>query len=128
MIKPKKRHLFGMNDRVGANLLTRLRVDFSDLKLHKFDHRFNCGSPLCSCGQGSESSVHFFLHCQLYIDLRRVLLDSVPEIIFNDVRVYPDQRMCHILLYGSESFNSVANIMILESTIRYIKDSKRFKV
>ena len=58
-----------MNDRVGVSLLTRLRVDFSDLKLHKFDHRFNCGSPLCSCGQGSESTVHFFLHCQLYIDL-----------------------------------------------------------
>ena len=113
---------------VGVNLLTRLRVDFSDLKLHKFNHRFNCDSPLCSCGQSSESTVHFFLHCQLYIDLRRVLLDIVSEIILNDVRVYPDQRMCHILLYGSESFNSVANRMILEATIRYIKDSNRFKV
>ena len=43
-----------------------------------------------------ESAVHFFLHCQLYIDLRRVLLDSVSEIILNDVRVYPDQHMCQI--------------------------------
>ena len=128
LIRPKKRHLSGRNDRVGVNLLTRLRVDFSDLTLHKFNHRFNCDSPLCSCGQSSESTVHFFLHCQLYIDLRRVLLDSVSEIILNDVRVYPDQHMCHILLYGSESFNSVANRMILKSTVRYIKDSKRFKV
>ena len=127
LIRPKKKHLFGMNDRVGIDLLTRLRVDFSDLKLHKFDHRFNCDSPVCSCGQGSESSVHFFLHCQLYIGLRGALLDSVSEIIFN-VPVYPDQHMCYILLYGSENFSSVANIMILESTIRYIKDSKRFKV
>ena len=70
LIRPKNRHLFGMNDRVGVNLLTRLRVDFSDLKLHKFDHRFNCGSPLCSCGQGSESTVYLFLHCRLCIDLR----------------------------------------------------------
>ena len=106
----------------------RLRVDFSDLKLHKFNHRFNCDSPLCPCGQSSESTVHLFLHCQLYTDLRRVLLDSISEIILNDVRVYPDQHMCHILLYGSESFNNVANRMILESTIRYIKDSNRFKV
>ena len=105
-----------------------MRVDFSDLKLHKFNHRFNCDSLLCSCGQSSKSTVHFFLHCQLYTDLRRVLLDSVSEIILNDVRVYPDQHTCHILLYGSESFNSVANRMILESTIRYIKDSNRFKV
>ena len=117
-----------MNDRVGVNLHTRLRVDFSDLKLHKFDHRFNCGSSLCSSGQGSESTVHFFLQCQLYIDPRRVLLDSVSEIIFNDVRVHPDQHTCHIFLYGGESFNSVANRMILESTVRYIKDSNRFKV
>ena len=57
-----------------------------------------------------------------------MLLDSVSQIISIDVRVYPDHHMCHILLYGSESFNSVANRMILESTIRYIKDSKRFKV
>ena len=28
LIRPKKRHLFGMNDRVGVNLLKRLRVDF----------------------------------------------------------------------------------------------------
>ena len=109
--KAKKRHLFGINDRVGVNLLTRLRVDFSDLKLHKFDHKFNCDSPLSSCGQSSESTVHFFLHCQLYTDLRRVLLDSVSEIILTDVRVYPDQHMCHILLYGSESFNRAANRM-----------------
>ena len=128
LIRPKQRHLFGINDRVGVNLLTTLRVDFSDLKLHKSNHRFNCDSPLCSCGQSSESTVHFFLHCQLYTDLRRVLLDSVSEIILNDVRVYPDQHMRHILLYGSESFNSVANRMISESTIRYIKDSNRFKV
>ena len=117
-----------MNDRVRVNLLTRLRVGFSDLKLHKFNHWFNCDSPFCSYGQSSESTVHFFLHCQLYIDLRRVLLDSVSDIILSDVRVYPDQHMCHILRYGSESFNSVAKKMILESTIRYIKDSKRFKV
>ena len=85
-----------------------------------FDHRFNCNSPLCSCDQRSESTVHFSLHCQLYIDMRGVLLDSVSEIIFNDVRVYPDQHMCQIFLYGSESFNSVENRIILQSTVTYI--------
>ena len=42
LIRPKKKHLFGINDVTGARLLTRLRIDFSDLRLHKFDHRFNC--------------------------------------------------------------------------------------
>ena len=81
-----------MNDRARVNLLTRLRVDFSDLRLHKFDHRFNCDSPLCSCGQGSESTVHFFAALPVKYWSDGVLLDSVSEIIFSDVRVYPDQH------------------------------------
>ena len=35
LIRPKKKDLFGMNDRVGVNLLTSLKVDFSYFKLHK---------------------------------------------------------------------------------------------
>ena len=35
LTRPKKKDLFGMNDRVGVNLLTSLRVDFSYFKLHK---------------------------------------------------------------------------------------------
>ena len=59
----------------------------------------NCDFSLCSCGQSSESTVHFFLHCHLYIDLRRVPLDRVSEIILNDVRVYPDQHVSYSLLW-----------------------------
>ena len=65
----------------------------------------------------TDSTVAF--HC---VRVVRVLLDSLSEIICNDVRVYPDQHMCHILLYGGESFNNVANRMILQPTVRYIKD------
>ena len=103
--KTKKKHLFGINDIAGARLLTRLRVDFSDLRQHKFHHRFNCDSPTCTCGRGLESVEHFFLHCQFYADQRRVLIDSVSEVIGNEVQVYPEQHLCCIFLYGSESFN-----------------------
>ena len=127
LIRPRKKHLFGIDDIAGTRLLTRLRVDFSDLRLHKFNHRFNCDSPMCTCGRGFESVEHFFLQCQFYADQRGVLIDSVSEVIGNEVQVYPEQHLCCIFLYGSESFNSVANKMILESTIRYIKDTKRFK-
>ena len=126
LIRPKKKHLFGINDIAGARLLTRLRVDFRDLRLHKFNHRFNCGSSTCTCGRGLESVEHFFLHCQFYADRRRVLIESVSEVIGNEVQVYPEQHLCCIFLYGSESLNSVAN-KIVESTIRYIKDTKRFE-
>ena len=127
LIRPKKEHLFGINDIAGARLLTRLRIDFSDFRLHKFDHRFNCDSPACTCGRGLESVEHFFLHCHFYADQRRVLIDSVSEVIDNEVEVYPEQHLCYIFLYCNENFNSVTNKMILESTIRYIKDTTRFK-
>ena len=129
LIRSKTKHLFGINDIAGARLLTRLWVDFSDLRPHKFDHRFNCDSPTCKYGRSLESAENFFLHCQFYADQRRVhmLIDSVSEVIGNEVQVCPEQHLCCIFLYGSESFNSVANKMILESTIRYIKDTKRFK-
>ena len=93
LIRPIKKHLFGINDIAGARLLTRLRVDFSDLRLHKFDHRFNSGSPTCTCGRGLESVEHFFLHCQFFADQRRVLIDSVSEVIGNEVQVYPEQHL-----------------------------------
>ena len=126
LIRPKGNSLYGFSDRVGIRLLTRLRVDFSDLKLHKYDHNFNCASPVCMCGLSPESTEHFFLHCQLYANVRAVLLDSVSEIVGNDVRVLPDQHLCIIFLYGSLNFNYMANRMILESSVKYIVDSKRF--
>ena len=127
LIRPEKKHLFGINDIAGARLFTRLRVDFSDLRLYKFDHRFNCGSSTCTWGKGLESVEHFFPHCQFYVDQRRALIDSVSDVIGNEVQVYPEQHLCCIFLYGCESFNSVANKMILEPTIRYIKHTERLK-
>ena len=126
LVRPKKKHLFGINDIAGARL-TKLRVDFSDLRLHKSDHRFNCDSPTCTCGRSLEPVEHFFLHCQFYADQRSVLIDSVSQVIGSESQVYPEHHLCCIFLYGSKSFNSVANKVILKSTIRYIKDAKRFK-
>ena len=57
---------------------------------------------------------HFFLHCQFYADQKRVLIDSVSEIIGNEVQVYPEQYLCRIFLHDSESFNSVADKIILD--------------
>ena len=44
----------------GIRLLTKIRVEFSDLCDHRFNHTFNCESPICACGIGTETSVHFF--------------------------------------------------------------------
>ena len=45
--RPLGHPLFGICDIFGIRLLTKLRVEFSDLRDHRFNHAFNCYSPMC---------------------------------------------------------------------------------
>ena len=54
--RPHGNSLFGINDPYGIRLLTKIRVDFSDLRDHRFNHNFNCESPICSCRIDNETS------------------------------------------------------------------------
>ena len=57
--------VFGVANKYGIKLLTRLRVGLSHLKEHKFRHNFrDTINPLCSYSLEIESNSHFFLHCQ----------------------------------------------------------------
>ena len=59
--RPPGHSLFGVNDKFGIKLLTKIRVGFSDLRDHRFNHNFYCISPICKCGIEDETAVHFFL-------------------------------------------------------------------
>ena len=41
MVSPSKSNIFGIQYRIGLPLLTRLHIKFSDLREHRFNHRFN---------------------------------------------------------------------------------------
>ena len=60
LIRPPTRSLFGFHDIEGVRLLTRLRVEFSDLREHRFRHNLQCSSPMCFCQAGIENNEHFF--------------------------------------------------------------------
>ena len=47
LVRPTKKSTFGAHDIEGVRLLTRLRVLFSDLREHRFRHRFHCSNPMC---------------------------------------------------------------------------------
>ena len=85
---------FGICDKPGIELLTKIRVDFSDGS--------NGESPACSCGVDDETSVHFFLCCPRYIAQRTILLSKISEIIASDVSVLPKEHLIHIILYGNK--------------------------
>ena len=103
--------LFGICNKFGIRLFTKIRVEFSDLRDHRFNHAFNCESPMCACGIETETSVHFFLRCPRYPMQRAILLSKISDIIH--VSVFPDEHLFHILIYGSNVYNSLCNKLIL---------------
>ena len=114
-------------NRHGMKRLTQIRVDFSDLRDHRFNHRFNCLSPICSCGSEDETTTHFLLRCPRYNNLRQVYLSKVSQITNSDVSILPSDHLTDLLLYGSKAYNSITNELILTETILFIYKSQRFK-
>ena len=79
-IRPSGNRTYKIYDPLGIKLLTRLRLGFSHLSEHKFRHNFaDSLNPLCSCSLETEST-HFFLRCQNYTTLRRVLMTDLKNI------------------------------------------------
>ena len=70
--------VYNIHDPIGLKFLTRLRVNFSHLREHKFRHNFlDTLNPLCSCGLEIESTKHYLLHCPFYTCIRRTLYDNI---------------------------------------------------
>ena len=125
-IRPTKSNVFGIHDRIGLPLLTRLRVNFSDLREHRFNHKFNCPSPLCQCTLDSESTEHFFLRCPRFSSPRQTLLSNIASALSTDISVFPHGHLTDILLFGSPAFNPGTNKTILTASLHYIKTTGRF--
>ena len=118
--------MFNIHNPVGIKLLTRLRLGLNHLNEHRFNHKSqNCTSQECICSCEKESTTHFFLHCHFYISTRATLFDKLKEIV-NNLQELSDQTVTEMLLYGSPNLNGNQNSQILECTIKYIMDSKRF--
>ena len=125
-IRPPGRDHYGIKDYYGIRLLTKIRVSFSDLRDHRFNHNFNCANPNCGCGNEHETSVHFFLRCPQFNVQRISLLSKISDIVGSDITVLPDEHLYNILVYGSNTYNYVTNKLIITETIRYIRESGRF--
>ena len=67
--------VYNIYNMTGIRDLTKFLVKFRPLNEHRFRHNFDCLSPLCVCGTGSEDSEHLLLHCPLF-DLMRTNLFS----------------------------------------------------
>ena len=123
----KAKGYFGISGKYGLKLLTCLRVGHSDLRAHRFRKNFNCPSPVCSCDGGDETTDHYLMCCSLYVTPRRTLFVKISEILKTPLSSIPPSELGQILLYGKPSLSMLENRNILLATIKFIRQSKRFK-
>ena len=127
-IRPKACSVFNVMDPEGLKLLTRLRVQLSHLKEHKYRHNFvDTLNPICNCGLLEiESTPHYLLRCLFYCDQRKTLLDSISTV--GNISNLSDRKKVDLILYGDEKLSIATNQAIIEATICFLRSSKRFEV
>ena len=126
-LKPVKYKHFAKGSKIGNTLLTRIRLERSDLNLHKFTIGHS-ESPECTCHAKRESSLHFLIECFLYTGERQTLYNLVEHYIpqfLNKTK----QKQYEILTMGINTdqpeFNST-NATISIAVQKFILSTKRF--
>ena len=67
-----------MYDPLGEKFFTRLRLNFSHLKEHKFRHGFaDMIDPMCACRADAETTKHFLLRYHFYSTQRFELFHNL---------------------------------------------------
>ena len=127
IIRPVSNPVYNIHYNVGLKLLTRLRLELSNLNEHRFNLNFrNCTTPLISCSLNAVSTVHLFLHCHHFHNIRAKLLNSLVIIDMNLLKL-SEEQLTKVLLYGFTQLNQNHNRNILSSSIEYLVESKRFE-
>ena len=126
LIRPSFKSTYGLFDPFGIKYLYQLRVGLSPLKFYKKRHNFsNTPSDICDCHAAVEDVSHYLLYCTFYNIQRSILFSKSRNILSN-------YNLLHLItdvdfyLYGHQSLSPFDNKEILASTIKFIKDSKRF--
>ena len=126
MIRPKKKNIFGKRDPLELRYLLQLRMGLSSLRYHKKCHNFiDTPSDMYLCSDGIEDINHFLFLCPLFTAQRATLASSVIEILqkYNLNRL---GNQSNLYLYGHQTVNFADNRKILLSTIKFIKETRRF--
>ena len=114
---------------MGLKLLTRLRLGLRHLNEQRFNHNSqSCINPLCSCSLAVESTTYFLLHYHHFLKIGSTLLNNINQVLdsINNLSDLSDCTLIKILLFGDQNYTQVENAFIINATIKYLVDSKRF--
>ena len=93
-------------------------MSLSSLRSHKGRHNFVDTPDICHRDQGVENTYHFLFICPT-VTQRATLVTGVNEILLKN-------NLNQLYLYGHDSISHADNSNILISTLKYIKDTRRF--
>ena len=103
-----------------------MRVGLSHLREHKFTHSFqDTLNPICNCGEDTETTSHYLHHCPGYLHERKTLLNTASCTIPN-ICDFNNDQLTEIFWYGMEDLDNINNTSILDATIKYLIETKRF--
>ena len=126
-LKPMKFKHFSRGSKIGNCLLTRIRLNRSDLNFHRFEIGLH-DTPDCSC-HATETSIHYLMDCFLYSGERQTLYNLVEHYIPNFSKI-SKRKQFEILLMGICPENpdfTTTNTKISIAVQNYIFKTKRFK-
>ena len=127
-IRPPAKPVFGIHDPFGLSHLTQLRVGLSKLKLHKFQHNFrDTLDQMCPSNDGIEDTEHFLLLCPSFDLQRQDLLAGILAILRPfGLDNLSNKILTQYLFYGNEDLPVDLNRKILELTLAFIHNTRRF--
>ena len=125
-MRPKANSIFNSNRSKGLKFVTRLRLELSHLREHKFKHSFQDSiNPICSCCLNVEPAIHYFLHCPQFTIERHTLLNTISQ-INNKLLDSNESNLIQNLLFGDPSKDTETNTEILNATVNYVLMANRF--
>ena len=113
-VRPLENSVFTCHNPIGIKYLTRLRIDFLDAV-----------DPLCSCSTAFENTVHYFLHCPNFSTAQNTFLNEI-AIVDRSIIDQDEIKIIQTFLYGNPTYSVNDNKLILDASIKYILETKRF--
>ena len=125
-VRPLENSVFTCHNPIAIKYFTRLRLGFSHLRHHKFKHDFlDAVDPFCSCSTAIENTVHYFLHCPNFSTARNSFLNEI-AIVDRSIIDQDEIEIIQTFLYGNSTYSVNDNKLILDASIKYILETKRF--
>ena len=126
-VRPLENIVFTCHNPIGVKYLTRLRLRFNHLCYHKFKHGFlDAVDQICRCSTAIENTAHYFLDCPNFSTAQNTFLNEI-AIVDRSIIDQDEIKIIQTFLYGNSTYSDNDNKLILDASIKYILETKRFE-